>query len=278
MINRIEYSIIDQCNLNCAYCSHYASIVMPYKVTLEQFEKDMKRLSELTNEGRELGTIGILGGEPLLHKDFIELCILARKYLPYSRVRVTTNGLLLNKLTGQQLGILRRFDIEFLISKYRETDDFAEIERILNEYHLVWKWCQHGELVTFTKYRYYPESKYDANENHKKCQIWQQYYTCHELRDGYLHVCTQTARVESVNKAFNINLPTCGNSMYIHTDGLTLECIEKFLKEPVPMCEYCNVDEFDTAVGKWRKSTKQRVECICDEGEADEQSNKSVDC
>lgn len=262
MINRIEYSIIDQCNLNCKYCSHYASIAQPYAVTRESFEYDMQRLSKLTNQGYNLGTLGILGGEPLLHKDFIQLCVTARQYLPYSRIRVTTNGLLLKTLTGQQLGILRRYDIEFLISKYREDDDFAEMERILNEYHIVWKWCQGGELVNFTKYTYDPTGPYDKEENHKKCQIWQQYYTCHELRDGRLHICTQTARIESINKKFNLNLPECGNSLNIRSINVTLDDIEQFLKQPVEMCKYCNVDEFDKCVGHWKKSDRSIEECI----------------
>ena len=110
-IERIEYSITDQCNLNCAYCCHYAPIAEPYKVDINQFTRDMYELARLTEKGKYLGTLGILGGEPLIHPQFIELCITAREYLPYSRIRVTTNGLLLNKLNKRDLCILRRFYI-----------------------------------------------------------------------------------------------------------------------------------------------------------------------
>ena len=103
MINRIEYSITDQCNLNCASCCHYASIAKPYFVSYVQFCKDIMRLSSLTLGGVELDTLGILGGEPLLHKDFISMCVFARQELPLSRIRVTTNGLLLNKLSKKDL-------------------------------------------------------------------------------------------------------------------------------------------------------------------------------
>ena len=99
VIDRIEYSITDQCNLNCAYCCQYAPIAERYYVHLHDFTSDIARLSDLTEDGRKLGTLGILGGEPLLHPDFIEMCFIARQYLPFSRIRVTTNGLLLNKLS-----------------------------------------------------------------------------------------------------------------------------------------------------------------------------------
>ena len=94
---------------------------------------------EFTEKGKYLGTLGILGGEPLIHPQFIELCIAAREYLPYSRIRVTTNGLLLNKLNKRDLCILRRFDIEILISKYREEDDFDAMAKLLEEYKIVYK-------------------------------------------------------------------------------------------------------------------------------------------
>lgn len=260
MIDRIEYSITDQCNLNCAYCCHYAPIAQPYSVSKQQFYCDITRLAELTAGGKYLGTLGILGGEPLLHKDFIELCVIARDFLPWSRIRVTTNGLLLNKLTKQELCVLRRRDIEILISKYREEDDFGEMDKLLTEYGIIHKFCNNNELVNFCKYAIDVKGRQGAAKSHAKCQLWQEYYTCHELRDGELHICSQTARIESLNKAFNLSLPTEGHSINIYTNDINT--IEKFLKEPVSFCKYCKVDEFNKPIGTWKKSTKSKGEFI----------------
>ena len=262
MIDRIEYSITDQCNLNCAYCCHYAPIAKRYFVYKDSFEEDMLQLSILTDNGRKLGTIGILGGEPMLHPEFVELCIIARKYLPFSRVRVTTNGLLLNKLSKQELCILRRFDIEILISKYRNTDDFDAMDKLLTEYNIVHKFCNNNELVEFSKFELDETGNQDAEASHNACTLWQGYYTCHELRDGRLYPCSQIARVDTLNERFNLNLPDKYlSSIDIHHHTLS-EIIEFLEKTPVH-CKYCKSAQWSKSnVGQWKQSNKDKEEFV----------------
>ena len=58
MIQRIEVSITDRCNLNCAYCSHYASLCKDTKdMSLRTFVNDIQRLGFLTSRGKELGIL-----------------------------------------------------------------------------------------------------------------------------------------------------------------------------------------------------------------------------
>ena len=260
-IDRIEYSITDQCNLNCAYCCHYAPIAKQYYVNVRNVRRDLLRLSMLTDNGRELGTFGILGGEPLLHPEFIKICTMARDLLPYSRVRVTTNGILLNKLSKQELCILRRFDIEILISKYRAEDDFEAMDKLLTEYGIIHKFCNNNELVTFTKFSLDETGNQDQIESHNRCDLWQGYYTCHELRDGKLYPCSQIARVDTLNEKFGLHLPDSSiSSINIHVNTLSDIC--NFLSKPVAHCKYCKVQEWNTPVGKWKQSTKQKEEFV----------------
>lgn len=115
MIDRIEYSITDNCNLNCAYCCHYAPIATKYFVRLDKFEDDIAQLAFLTNQGKDLGTLGLLGGEPLLHPDLIEMCYHARIMLPYSRIRITTNGLLLKNCPNQTFVVYEDLMLKYLL-------------------------------------------------------------------------------------------------------------------------------------------------------------------
>lgn len=263
-IERIEYSITDQCNLNCAYCCHYAPIAKEYYVEELQFYNDISRLAELTYNGRLLGTLGILGGEPLLHPKFIEFCIYARQKLAYSRIRVTTNGLLLNKLNKRDLTMLRRYDIEILISKYRKEDDFNSIEKLLNEYKIIYKFCNNNNFVEFSKFSIDETGSQDIYISHDNCDLWQgkKYYTCHELRDGYLYPCSQIARIDTLNERYNLNVLNKEYSA-INIYKNDLETIVKFLKNPVPHCMYCKSKEWQTnSVGQWKKSTKAKEEFI----------------
>lgn len=263
-IERIEYSITDKCNLNCAYCCHYAPIADSYYVKELQFYEDISRLSVLTNSGKKLGTLGILGGEPLLHPQFIEFCIYSRMLLPYSRIRVTTNGLLLNKLNKRDLVMLRRYDIELLISKYRKDDDFKTISKLLDEYKITYKFCNNGKLIEFSKYSIDETGNQNIEKTHINCELWQgkKYYTCHELRDGYLYPCSQIARVDVLNNHFNLNLPDkylSAINIYTHS----LDEIVAFLHKPVIHCAYCRTTEWQTSnIGTWKKSSKCKEEFV----------------
>ena len=263
-IDRIEYSITDQCNLNCAYCCHYAPVAELFYVDVKTFKFDIKRLSVLTSKGKFLGTLGILGGEPLLHPSFIEICIIARKELPYSRIRVTTNGLLLNKLSKQDLCILRRYDIEILISKYRIEDNFDAMKSLLDEYHIVNKFCNKNELVDFYKYSLDESGSQNMKEAHDKCTLWQSepFYTCHELRNGQLYPCSQIARIDTLNKKFGTKMPDKKlSSIDIHKNELSQIC--DFLKRPVVHCKYCKTFEWNNTIqGKWKLSKKCKEEFV----------------
>lgn len=261
MIDRIEYSITDNCNLNCAYCCHYAPIATKYFVRLDKFEDDITQLAVLTNQGKDLGTLGLLGGEPLLHPDLIEMCYHARIMLPYSRIRITTNGLLLKKLSKPDLCCLRRFDVEVLISKYRDTDNFDEMANLLEEYGIVHKFCQNNNLVLFAKYGMDETGSQDKEESHNNCELWTEYYTCHELREGKLYPCSQIARAAVLNKRFGTNFKVTEND-YIDIYKHNLTEIEEFLKHPVDFCKYCKTKSWDNNVGTWKLSTKKKEEFV----------------
>ena len=263
MIQRIEVSITDRCNLNCAYCSHYASLCKDTKdMSLRTFVNDIQRLGFLTSRGKELGTLGILGGEPFLHKDLLDMCVIARVELPYSRVRITTNGIYLLNLTGQQLGILRRNDVEILISKYlNDTSFYNEIERVLNEYHIIYKYTQGGSITNFSKFYMDETGNQFRVTSHDNCTLCKGTYTCHELRNGYIYPCSQIVRADILNKHFNTNFEVTDK------DRISINCsrfeIESFLKDNIPdFCRYCKTKEWNNNQGTYTRSKDIKEEYI----------------
>ncbi len=80
--------VTDQCNLDCSYCTEYDnSVPHPPLVDLETWIRKI----------RELGTmrIALVGGEPLLHPDIVEIVAFCRK-LGFA-TSLTTNGFLLTE-------------------------------------------------------------------------------------------------------------------------------------------------------------------------------------
>jgi Radical SAM superfamily/4Fe-4S single cluster domain len=83
----IQIEVTNACKHECTNCSrfvgHYRSI---YFMKLEQVEKAIDSLLDFP------GGIGIMGGEPLMHPDFLEICRLMRQKVSPDRRRLWTSG------------------------------------------------------------------------------------------------------------------------------------------------------------------------------------------
>lgn len=81
--------ITNKCGRQCLYCSRYNKHLRSDQVkdmSLEQIERAL-----LTYRGFK-GYIGIMGGEPLYHKDFLEVCSLIRSIYPKNKMALWTSG------------------------------------------------------------------------------------------------------------------------------------------------------------------------------------------
>ena len=93
MIEYLEHHLVDHCNCNCAGCSHFSPLADPWFENLEDFKRDFKKLSEMT----EVQLIRLMGGEPLLHPQVGDFLKITRELFPKSQIQLVTNGLLLKK-------------------------------------------------------------------------------------------------------------------------------------------------------------------------------------
>ena len=125
----IETYLAYGCNLKCEYCSHFN----PFRKGLESKETVLRSIESWSKRLRP-DIFGVLGGEPLLHPDFTEIVHFARKSFADSTICITTNGILLPKLTDE---VLRSFQeagrIEFWISQHLDTPEYLESLQKLKE-------------------------------------------------------------------------------------------------------------------------------------------------
>src|SRR4026208_275766 len=86
--------VTDQCNLDCAYCTEYDNS-RPHP-SIDDLKKWVRKI-------RELGTmrIALVGGEPLVHPDIVELVRYCRE-LGFA-TSLTTNGFLLTRKLVKQM-------------------------------------------------------------------------------------------------------------------------------------------------------------------------------
>jgi hypothetical protein len=85
----MQIDITNYCILGCLYCSRYN----------RHLRKDQRKHMSVEQIGKALDSlitwptkIGIIGGEPLLHPDFIKICEMIRGKFPQEKVALWTSG------------------------------------------------------------------------------------------------------------------------------------------------------------------------------------------
>lgn len=92
-IPKLEMHVADACNLRCAGCNHYANFglkgILPIARGSASIEAWSRRVAPVH--------FSFLGGEPLINPDLSAYLRLARRVWPHARLRLITNGLLLDR-------------------------------------------------------------------------------------------------------------------------------------------------------------------------------------
>ena len=145
---RIQIEVTNACDNECTNCSrftgHYRST---YFMKLEQVGKAIDSLLDFP------GGIGIMGGEPLMHPEFSEICHLVRQKIPPERRHLHTSGYkwdiyskLVRKTFGENVHFNNHSDMSqkhhpMLISISDVIDDKESIKRLVDNCWVNRKWC-----------------------------------------------------------------------------------------------------------------------------------------
>ncbi len=97
--HKIEYNLVDHCNLSCRECSHLSPFLRANALPLATFERDLTRLAEVYRVKR----LRFVGGEPLLNDDICRFVAVARASGIAATIEVVTNGVLLEKVSDELL-------------------------------------------------------------------------------------------------------------------------------------------------------------------------------
>ena len=103
----IEINAVRHCNLSCKGCSH-SSPISKYKIYEPRIlEKDLINISKFLRAE----FTRVVGGEPLLHPNFIEILKTIKSSGISDKICVVTNGLLLDKITDDMLEYIDKIEI-----------------------------------------------------------------------------------------------------------------------------------------------------------------------
>lgn len=121
----LEYFLTDRCNLRCEHCAASSPYLRDANMPdVSAFRKELAALAPALRAKQ----IKFLGGEPLMNPAICEFLVAARESGLFERVRVTTNGTLLSRMSDE---FFRLADIVELCRYPGVTEpDEAGIERL----------------------------------------------------------------------------------------------------------------------------------------------------
>ena len=244
------YEIVHHCNLDCKCCDHCSPLAEPEFVNLKHYKKDLEKLKKTINI---INSIGIMGGEPLLHPDFLEIVKITRKVLKYTVIFIYTNGICLQNKDTKFWQTLSKEKANIIITKYNLNINYSELEITARQHGVYISYeNRNKQKDEFNKIKFDINGDMDIEYSHSHCFHAEH---CATLENGVLYKCPIVPAARHFNKYFNKNLSV------VEEDGIDLykkhsnEEILSYFKNPIPFCRYCDIRERDKMI-KWEISKK----------------------
>ena len=221
----LEANICHHCINSCVSCSHFSPINKPYFVTPESLKKDLRDMSKIFHSERFV----ILGGEPLLHPQILEMIDIAKESGVSDTVEVLTNGTILGRQTDEFWEKVQAVRISLYEGKLSQAQ--------IAGFHATAQ--KHGRFLEilpqkrFLKVWYKKPFEGEAiRENFRTCEYRQR---CFTIQDGYFFLCPQSWQIPNIFRGQPFN--TEG----FKVDGKTADELWSFIKreEPFKSCDIC---------------------------------------
>ena len=253
----VEYHLVDSCNLNCAGCSHYSSLIDDKKIVpLEFIIKDLTLLKGKV--GNKLRWLRLLGGEPLLHPNIKECLKGIRELFSKAQISIVTNGILLKSMDQEFYDTCLDYNIEIAITDYGIVKKLSSIMIRMRKSGIRIRYYKNPSIWHYQHIRLTSERINCLN----KCLYKN---ICNNYRDGKIYLCPHIAYIEYFNKYFKKDIKL-DETDYIDLNDIETfnELIERLNNLKPNFCyQYCNYYDKEHPInGKWDK-TKKDINEFC---------------
>lgn len=263
MLENIEIHVVDHCNLNCYGCDNFSPIAKPWLIKVDNYCNQLEQLAKISN--KEINEIRIMGGEPLLHPDILDIIRITRNIFNESTITLLTNGILLHEMNENFWLTLKEYNVQIWLSIYDKNKvNYYSLFDIFDRYKINHR-ESHSSLLNnsncsiFHNLSLVQNSTLNFKENWDLCYLARG--NCTTLRNGKIFHCECSSLIDIFNKKFNTNFIISENDyMDIYTN--TFEEICEFIQKPIPFCKYCNTRKRASVYYPHMKSRKEITEWI----------------
>ncbi len=268
-LDYVEFYITNHCNITCNGCNRFNN----YKFSGSENWSAYKDIYREWSTVVDIKHIAILGGEPFLHPNLIEIINDIRSFWPNSVLEITTNGLLIEKIKPGVLECLINNNVEIYSSIHNQVwkekikksiiEKFGKLEliskkRILkdnpaghdkflsasgNIITLEYTYFFHQSPLVKTKDNKFTLHKSDYKKSHSNCDMKKS----HHFSKGNLYKCglvvTLPQILEQKPEMFDVSeeqLNLLNSYQPISIDQIKLNNdVLKQLLDPIAQCEFC---------------------------------------
>ncbi|WP_339730084.1 radical SAM protein [uncultured Gimesia sp.] len=201
-IRNLEIHASYSCNLSCKSCSHFSDQQIGKNVPLEEIASQMMQWS-----GRiQPKMFSILGGEPALNKQLVQIVRECRKQWPFSKLRLISNGFYLKNHPELPLA-LQQAECDLEVSVHHGGEEYTEKLKPVRE--LLAQWSSRYNFVlkyrpSASKWRttfegsgseMVPFNDGNPEESYKVCVA----KNCPQIHEGKIWKCPQLAYLGMVD-------------------------------------------------------------------------------
>lgn len=256
-----EFHIVEHCNLKCAGCTHFSPLAKEEFLDPAEFEKDIKRLSNLTRGNTRF--INLLGGEPLLHPQICKLLEMTRNAFPNTLIRVVTNGLKLSDMPQEFWDCCKKESIVIGITQYPIDVDYQKVIQEMQTKGIKYESFSGDGYPRDEMWRLaLDETAVNRPiENFINCP---RANACIFVSHGKVFNCATMANIDHYNSCFGTKFELCDDD---YVDIYSIDNIQEVFERlcnPKPFCRFCNIEKRKYGV-KWEKSKIRQDEWLIGE-------------
>lgn len=242
----LKTQIVDECNLNCKGCDHFAPLAKPWHQPLNDFIEMMKQLIICVGKDK-IKEIELYGGEPTLHENLYEIMMATKVLvLKETTIAIETNGILLDKFLSSHKDLQSTNRYEYKITEYLPTAGIVDklrkkypnlnifnAEKTPNEIERN-NACYKTEMFN-VNLGLGSKTNIEENYNHCYCKSYEEHSVC--LRNWEISPCPLVMCMDIFNDCFKKNIEK--SSVSLKSGDFNLSCLDKIAHQPCNNCKYC---------------------------------------
>lgn len=234
--HKLEYNLVDHCNLACRECSHLSPFLRAHALPLETFARDLTRLAEVYQVQR----LRFVGGEPLLNDDICRFVSAARASGIATDIEVVSNGVLLQRVSDELLAGIDSLAVSLYPDKH-PGDELLASTRARCEKAGVRMQVEHIDRFRKTQTVVPIDDPALLDGVFKSCLIAHA-WSCQTIYDGRFYLCSRPIYTDT----FLEKTGRPGRELK-SIDGIALheprlfERLREYLESPRPLesCRWC---------------------------------------